>query len=196
MLEARPWACQACVTQEYFSRFQAVNTFFKMQVCHFCFPMASGLTVSLSLDPSPAARCFLLFPGFLAGIQLNLPCNSVRIPVPCFPVRQPWQPFMGCIAPAVLQPYPGAPLCLWVIPASFTSQCPVPCTSSHGLLLPWDLPYSCRLELSWRSSEGGGLASHLPPSWALSPSCLPPSPPLGLTLTVRFWEDGEILGFH
>lgn len=28
VLEARPLACWACVTQEYFSRFQAVNTFF------------------------------------------------------------------------------------------------------------------------------------------------------------------------
>lgn len=60
VLETSPWACRACVTQEYFSRFQAVNTFLKMQVCDFCFSMASHLTVSLTLGPSHASRCFSL----------------------------------------------------------------------------------------------------------------------------------------
>lgn len=109
--------------------------------------MASGLAVALSFGPSCASRCFLLFPGFLAGIQLNLSYNSIRIqPVPCLAVSRPWQPFVGCFATALLQPQPGAPLCPQVVPAPFTSECP--CTSSHGLLLPWYLPSSCRLELS------------------------------------------------
>lgn len=109
--------------------------------------MASGLAVALSFGPSCASRCFLLFPGFLAGIQLNLSYNSIRIqPVPCLAVSRPWQPFVGCFATALLQPQPAAPLCPQVVPAPFTSECP--CTSSHGLLLPWDLPSSCRLELS------------------------------------------------
>lgn len=56
---------------------------------------------------------------------------------------------------------------------------------------PWDLPFSCRLELNWGNSEGGDLASHLPPSWTLSPSCLPPYSPLGLTLSQVLGRQGN-----
>lgn len=158
-----------------------------MQVCDFCFSVASPLAAPLSLGP--ASRCFLLLSASLAGIQLNLSYNSVRIqPGPCLAVSQPWKPFMGCFALAVLQPQPGAPLCPQVVPASFN----LPVFYSLNLF-PWDLPSSCMLELNWGNSEDGDLASHLPPSLPDSEPLLPLH--LWDSPSVRFWEDKEILDF-
>lgn len=133
VLETSPWACRACVTQEYFSRFQAVNTFLKMQVCDFCF--FHGLTPHCISDSWPFTCIKVLFPGFLAGIQLNLSYNSIRIqPVPCLAVSQPWQPFMGGFATALLQPPSLGLLCV--------SRCLL-LHSLPSVLFPAPLPMGC-----------------------------------------------------